>query len=122
MNLSGESASIVKNYYNISIDDIIVMHDEIDLPLGEIRHKIGGGSAGHNGLKSLDKHIGNNYHRIRLGVGRPQNHMEVSDYVLQNFSLDEENFIEKEYFEKLAKSYSELISKNFASIVSRAKK
>ena len=89
MNLSGESVVAVKNFYKIDNDDIIVIHDDLDLRLGALRFKKGGGSGGHNGLKSIDSHIGNDYHRIRIGIGRPQNKDEVVDFVLSNFSNEE---------------------------------
>jgi len=81
MNLSGESAVLVKNYYKIDNDDIIVIHDDIDLKLGALKFKKGGGNGGHNGLKSIDKHIGSDYYRIRIGVGRPEKEEDVVKYV-----------------------------------------
>ena len=89
MNLSGKSVIAVKTYYNIPLEKIFVIHDDIDLELGKIKFKTGGGNGGHNGLKSIDGVIGNNYHRIRIGVGRPQNSQDVADYVLNNFSKTE---------------------------------
>lgn len=86
MNLSGQSIGAIKKFYNISNDHIWVIHDEIDLPFGEIRIKQGGGHAGHNGLKSIDSYIGKDYHRVRLGVDRPLHKEDVADYVLSNFS------------------------------------
>ena len=71
MNLSGESVLEIKSFYNIDIDNVFVFHDEIDLKLGEIKVKKGGGHNGHNGLKSIDNLIGTSYHRIRMGVDRP---------------------------------------------------
>ena len=89
MNLSGESAVLVKNYYKIENENIIVIHDDIDLKLGALRFKRGGSAGGHNGLKSLDQYIGNDYYRVRIGVGRPENKEEVVKYVLSDFSKDE---------------------------------
>jgi len=89
MNLSGESVGAVKNFYKIDNDSIIVIHDDLDLKLGALRFKKGGGNAGHNGLKSIDKHIGNDYHRIRIGIGRPEGEMKVVDYVLGKFKEEE---------------------------------
>jgi len=89
MNNSGESVEAVKNFYKIENDNIIVIHDDLDLKLGALKFKRGGGSAGHNGLKSIDKHIGNDYHRIRIGIGRPEGEIKVIDYVLGKFKEEE---------------------------------
>ena len=91
MNLSGESAQAAAAFYKIDPKDIWVLHDELDVPVGEIRHKIGGSDAGHNGLRSLTKHLGTgNYHRIRIGIGRPVHKSDVSNYVLSNPTASEE--------------------------------
>lgn len=95
MNLSGESVVLVKNFYKIDNDDIIVIHDDIDLKLGALRFKRGGGSGGHNGLKSIDAHIGNDYWRVRIGVGRPERKEEVVNFVLSDFKPEELECIEK---------------------------
>jgi len=89
MNLSGESVVLVKEFYKISNENIIVIHDDIDLKLGALKFKIGGGSGGHNGLKSIDAHIGNDYYRVRVGVGRPERKEEVINHVLSDFKKDE---------------------------------
>jgi PTH1 family peptidyl-tRNA hydrolase len=116
MNLSGESISLIKNYYNVKIDDIVVFHDELDIPLGTMKYKIGGGSAGHNGIKSLDQHITPQYHRIRIGIGRPERG-DVSNFVLSNFSESEKEIIIK-LLDHIKDNSSELIEKKFNSIVS----
>ena len=90
MNLSGESVLKVKNFYKIDTDDIIVVHDDLDLPFGAVRFKRGGGHGGHNGLKSLDSHIGKEYIRIRIGIGKPKHKTEVASYVLSNFTQEEQ--------------------------------
>jgi len=89
MNLSGKSAQPVKNFFKVDIYNIIVIHDDIDLPFGAVRFKRGGGDGGHNGLKSLDCHIGKEYLRVRVGVGKPPHRSQVVSYVLQDF-LDSE--------------------------------
>jgi len=89
MNLSGESVRAVKDFYKIDNDDIIVIHDDLDLKLGALRFKKGGGHGGHNGLKSIDSHIGNDYHRIRIGIGRPEDKSKVVDFVLGKFKNEE---------------------------------
>jgi len=89
MNLSGKSLIAVKNFYKIEIDNIIVIHDDLDLPFGAVRFKKGGGNGGHNGLKSIDSVIGKDYIRVRMGIGKPEYRSQVSDFVLSNFSSDE---------------------------------
>jgi PTH1 family peptidyl-tRNA hydrolase len=89
MNLSGLAVHSVKEYYKIPIQNIIVIHDDIDVDLGKVKVKIGGGSAGHNGIKSIDNSIGNEYIRIRIGVGRPKENCIISNWVLENFSKNE---------------------------------
>ncbi len=94
MNLSGEAVQSLSSYYKISSSKIIVIHDDIDLSIGKIGYKLGGGAGGHNGLKSLDKNIGPNYHRIRIGVGRPEDPTyDISSFVLGKFSQEEESII-----------------------------
>jgi len=97
MNLSGESVVMVKNFYKIDNENIIVIHDDIDLKLGALRFKRGGSSGGHNGLKSIDEHIGNDYYRIRIGIGRPEDKSEVVNYVLSDFSDEEYKCIQKTF-------------------------
>ena len=89
MNRSGESVRAAVDFYEIPIDRVVVVHDEIDFELGRIGLKRGGGHGGHNGLRDLIKHLGSpEFLRVRLGVGRPR-HGEVADWVLSNFSADE---------------------------------
>jgi PTH1 family peptidyl-tRNA hydrolase len=94
MNLSGKSVSAVKNFYKLDIESIIVIHDDIDLPFSALRFKRGGGSGGHNGLKSIDSAIGKDYIRVRMGVGKPEHKGEVVSFVLSNFSEDEERILD----------------------------
>ncbi len=86
MNNSGLAVGAIKEYYKIPLENIIVIHDDLDLPFGAVRFKIGGGHGGHNGLKSLDSHIGKEYIRVRIGIGKPQDKADVANYVLDNFS------------------------------------
>jgi PTH1 family peptidyl-tRNA hydrolase len=96
MNNSGTSIQKITNFYKISTENVIVIHDDIDLELGDIRVKRGGGHAGHNGLRSLDSLIGKDYLRIRIGVGRPEKDKhEVSDFVLSKFSKEEQIVIDE---------------------------
>ncbi len=89
MNLSGTPAAEIANFYKIPLEKIIVIHDELDLPLGKLRVKRGGGSGGHNGLKSLDAHLGADYLRVRLGIDRPADKDDVSNFVLSDFAKAE---------------------------------
>ena len=82
MNLSGESVRSVDDYFKP--DQIIVIHDDLDLPFGTLRFKIGGGHGGHNGLRSIDAHIGPEYIRVRIGIGKPTHKSDVAKYVLSD--------------------------------------
>lgn len=93
MNRSGLSIRQISDFYKIVPDDILVAHDEMDLPVGSIRLKHGGGHGGHNGLRDTIAHIGENFWRLRLGVGHPGNKAEVIDYVLTRAPPIEENMI-----------------------------
>jgi len=92
MNLSGQTVQAVKQFYKIENKDITVIHDEVDLPFGEIRQKTGGGSAGHNGIESVTSYIGDDYNRIRIGIRNELSELvETDKFVLSNFSKDEFN-------------------------------
>lgn len=84
MNLSGRSIAAVKNFYKI--EDVVVIHDDLDLPFGALRFKHGGGHGGHNGLKSTDVSISRDYLRVRMGIAKPEHKSQVADYVLSPFS------------------------------------
>ena len=90
MNLSGKCVLPVKQFFKIELEDIIVIHDDIDLPFGAVRFKKGGGHGGHNGLRSLDALVGKDYLRVRVGVGKPEHKSQVADYVLHDFSVEEQ--------------------------------
>ena len=94
MNHSGEAVIAIKEYYKIDIKNIIVIHDDLDLPFGTVKFKIGGGHGGHNGLRSIDSHVGKEYIRVRVGIGKPTNKQDVANYVLSNFSKEELNKLE----------------------------
>src|SRR3954466_6734827 len=93
MNASGESVLAAMSFYKIPPEDIVVIHDELDLRPGKVRVKRGGGSAGHNGLRSIDALIGPDYWRVRIGIGHPGIKELVHPYVLQNFTPDEARLI-----------------------------
>ncbi len=95
MNLSGNSVVKVAMFYKILPNNIIVVHDDMDLDVTQIKAKTGGGSGGHNGLKSIDAHITNGYHRVRLGVGHPKTGGEaVVNHVLSRFSKSEQESLD----------------------------
>jgi PTH1 family peptidyl-tRNA hydrolase len=94
MNDSGRSVGEAVRFYKLELDDVIVFHDELDLAPGKVRVKAGGGVAGHNGLKSLTTHIGNDYVRVRIGIGHPGHRDLVTDYVLQNFAKADHEWLE----------------------------
>jgi PTH1 family peptidyl-tRNA hydrolase len=93
MNRSGLSVRQISDFYKIAPDDILVAHDELDLPVGSVRLKKGGGHGGHNGLRDTIAHIGENFWRLRLGIGHPGNKAEVIDYVLTRAPRIEEDLI-----------------------------
>src|SRR4030042_5085376 len=104
MNLSGESVKLLLNKTHTSMDELIVIHDDLDLPVGKIRIRSGGGSGGHKGINSIFQETGSReFYRIRIGIGRPptvKNGIEIPeddviDYVLSNFNPDEKKIIEK---------------------------
>ena len=105
MNNSGVCIRELIEYFKIDAEDVIVFHDDLDLEFGKVKAKFGGSSAGHNGIASIDKFIGKDYSRVRIGIGKPKNGIEVADYVLQNFDEDESIGIEK-----ISKDITESIS------------
>jgi peptidyl-tRNA hydrolase, PTH1 family len=94
MNDSGRAVGEASRFYKIDLADIIVFHDEIDLLPAQLRVKLGGGNAGHNGLRSITDHVGNNYRRVRIGIGHPGDKARVHDYVLGNFAKTEQPWVE----------------------------
>src|SRR5947209_18626504 len=94
MNDSGRAVQEAARFYKIALEDIIVFHDELDLAPGKLRVKIGGGNAGHNGLRSITAHMGNEYKRVRLGIGHPGDKSLVYSYVLSDFAKSEASWVE----------------------------
>lgn len=115
MNLSGKSILKVKNFYKTS--QTIVIHDDLDLPFGTLRFKLGGGHGGHNGLKSTDSAITKEYIRVRMGIGRPENKGEVSSFVLSSFSKDEEACL-NEWISKAADAVEEILRGDWEKVAS----
>jgi peptidyl-tRNA hydrolase, PTH1 family len=95
MNLSGEAVAAACRFYKIEPGDVIVIYDEIDLKPGQIRVKCGGGAGGHNGIRSIDAHLGPDYWRVRLGIGHPGAPELVHTYVLQDFNKSDRDWVEK---------------------------
>jgi PTH1 family peptidyl-tRNA hydrolase len=89
MNLSGGPVNALRDFYKVPTANIVAVHDELDIDYGTLRLKLGGGDNGHNGLKSMTKAMGPDYHRVRFGIGRPPGRMQVADFVLKDFSSTE---------------------------------
>jgi len=105
MNNSGICIRELIEYFKIDPEDVIVFHDDLDVEFGKVKAKFGGSSAGHNGIASIDKFIGKDYSRVRIGIGKPKENIEVGDFVLQNF--DEDEIIE---INKISNNINEFIS------------
>ena len=95
MNESGKCVGAAARFYKIAPDKLIVLHDEIDLAPGKVRVKIGGGVAGHNGLKSIAQHFSRDFWRVRIGIGHPGEKDLVTGHVLRNFALTDRNWVSK---------------------------
>lgn len=94
MNLSGQAVGTAARFHKIPLEHVIVMHDELDLAPGRVRAKTGGGSAGHNGLKSIDAHLGREYRRVRLGIGHPGDRDRVTGHVLKDFAKADREWLD----------------------------
>ncbi|MGR3316346.1 aminoacyl-tRNA hydrolase [Roseovarius indicus] len=94
MNLSGQSVGEAMRFYKLEPEDVTVFHDELDLAPGKLKVKTGGGHAGHNGLRSMHAHIGENYRRVRLGIGHPGRKDLVSHYVLHDFAKADQDWLD----------------------------
>ena len=94
MNNSGICIRELIEYFKIEAENIIVFHDDLDIDFGKIKTKFGGSSAGHNGIESIDKFIGKDYSRVRIGIGKPNDKIAVSDYVLKDFDDEEKEQLE----------------------------
>jgi len=94
MNESGRAVAEAAHFYKLEAGSVVVFHDEAELAPGKVRVKKGGGNAGHNGLRSITEHIGNDYHRVRLGIGHPGSKDRMESYVLQDFAKSERPWVE----------------------------
>ena len=95
MNLSGQPIQEIVNFYKIDKKKIYIIHDDLDLELGKVKLKFGGGNGGHNGLSNIDEMMGKDYNRIRIGINHPGSKDLVSNYVLNKFTNDEMSIVEK---------------------------
>ena len=110
MNNSGTAIKELIDYFKIEAKDVIVFHDDLDIDFGKIKAKFGGGSAGHNGIESIDKFIGKDYSRVRIGIGHPKEKKKVNNHVLEDFKDDEEDKI-KEITDNIVESVPTLLKK-----------
>lgn len=94
MNKSGQSVVPMVNFYGIDNDELLIAHDELDIPAGSIKLKTGGGHGGHNGLRDITPHIGNDFHRLRVGIGHPGHKSKVTGHVLSKAAPDEQTAID----------------------------
>jgi len=110
MNNSGICIRELIEYFKIDSKDVIVFHDDLDINLGKVKAKFGGSSAGHNGIESIDKFIGKDYSRVRIGIGRPNNGENPSDHVLNNFNDEEKNALDN-LISNITSSFTILVDK-----------
>jgi len=118
MNLSGQAVGEAARFFKIAVEDVIVIYDEIELAPGKVKVKQNGGSAGHNGIKSIDAHIGLNYWRVRLGVGRPAGKSQVTGHVLQNFAKSDVEWLGA-LLDAVAESTPHLVAGDESKFMSR---
>src|SRR3984957_10933770 len=118
MNLSGQAVQAATAFYKIPLDQVIVFHDELDLASGKIRTKIGGGAAGHNGIRSIDEHLGPEYWRVRLGIDHPGGKDRVHGYVLSDFANGDEIWLTK-LLEAIGDNAERLVKKDMDGFMSK---
>ena len=110
MNNSGICIRELIEYFKINAQNVIVFHDDLDIDFGKIKTKFGGSSAGHNGIESIDRFIGKDYSRVRIGIGKPKTEIAVTDHVLKDFDEDEKEELKK-ITDSIIKSLSILLDK-----------
>jgi PTH1 family peptidyl-tRNA hydrolase len=118
MNVSGQSVAAAANFYKLTEADIIVIHDELDLDPGRCKVKTGGGNGGHNGLKSIDAHMGIDYRRLRIGIGHPGHKDRVNPYVLGDFSKADQVWLEP-LLDAIAKAAPDIATGDGATFMNR---
>jgi len=116
MNLSGISVAKVKKFYKV--DEVVLIHDDLDLPFGTLRFKKAGGHGGHNGLKSADAHITKEYIRVRMGIGKPENKSEVASYVLSDFNAQEMKHLQV-WIQQACEAIEDLLDNSLEDISSK---
>jgi PTH1 family peptidyl-tRNA hydrolase len=122
MNNSGESIAELSRFYRILPEEILAVHDELELPFGIFGFKFSGGLGGHNGLRSMEKHLGTrDYARLRIGIGRPD-HSDIAGYVLSDFSQNEKEILETAIFPKAEKALYDCLQNGFDSVAEPFKK
>jgi PTH1 family peptidyl-tRNA hydrolase len=114
MNESGRSVGEAMRFFGLAPEDVVVLHDELDLPPGKVRVKSGGGHAGHNGLRSIHAHIGPEFHRVRLGIGHPGHKDLVQVYVLNDFAKADRDWLDA-LLDAVAEAAPDLARRQFAS-------
>lgn len=122
MNNSGEAVLAFSSYNKVKPDDIIVVHDDLDLIAGKLKIKKGGGSGGHNGIKSIDKAIGPEYWRIRIGIEHPRNvapQMDVASYVLGRFGVEQKEKVDAT-LDMVVENFDKVVKKDFERILGSA--
>ena len=118
MNLSGQSVSAVLNFYKVDITHTIVIYDDMDIPFGSLKFKIGGADAGHNGLKSINSYCPNRYMKIKIGIGKPIHKAQVNSFVLSDFTTDELGHLQDRIFPTIDKAVDSIKQTPFAQIAS----
>lgn len=123
MNLSGKAVSQIVSFFKIPTENVFVIHDDLDINPLDIKIKFGGGNGGHNGLRDIDKAIGNQYWRIRIGIGRPLSKDQVADYVLTSFYKDELSDLLPKVFKPICENMTELLfEEEKVAIINKIKK
>jgi len=121
MNLSGDSVGPLARYYRIPTENVLVIYDELDLPMGVLRLRGQGGAGGHNGMRSIIQHLGDGFPRLRLGIGRPPGQMPPAAYVLQNFDKEEQLLV-TEIIEEAAQAVTTFLADGLDLAMSRHNK
>jgi PTH1 family peptidyl-tRNA hydrolase len=119
MNASGQSVTQVSSFYKIPSESIIVVYDDLDLSFGSLKFRIGGRDAGHNGLKSINNFIKNDYKKIKIGIGRPEHRGQVESYVLGDFEKEQLKYLKDKIFINIHNAIDDINSLSFEKISSK---